>query len=324
MPDELGLLTVGCSIAKDAKIPYILPTAMKKLAEKPPGPSRSASRVRQPTLSDDQLVDSSSLDLVPAQSPSVDLYPVDSIASVVSSTSQLAMTDLNTILVAAQPFVEKIHLQLTFRPSASQVKPPEIHSIKPVLRSITLASPYSIPITFDTDCMLLDTNSSSQPIESNSHATSANNQHELIQLKQRFAEYLTKIRSLSKESGRGMDRQLFYDLLSITNLTKSERILPIFTHSQVNQQPHWNTSQTPDGKLIYTADLPFGLVIDKHATKTLTVLPNFDSCFFTRRYYIGVHLSLKKASTGEMSLNVPVSVGQYIKSSVSHDDKRQK
>ncbi|GMG47356.1 unnamed protein product [Ambrosiozyma monospora] len=55
MPDELGLLTVGCSIAKDAKIPYILPTAMKKLAEKPPGPSRSASRVRQPTLSDDQL-----------------------------------------------------------------------------------------------------------------------------------------------------------------------------------------------------------------------------------------------------------------------------
>ncbi|ODV86982.1 hypothetical protein CANARDRAFT_27319 [[Candida] arabinofermentans NRRL YB-2248] len=300
--EEVGVLSFNTRLDNNKKLEYIVPKVLRKIAQ-----DNSSTDLNQVPLS---------FPLSPISSPMVmggssyfnDLRPVESMSSIVSRTSEM---DLGTVLSnganndsalstdSTNPYLNELEIELEYIPpstASKNFKPPEISAVKPMLKSFTISSPYPIPITLDSDLFL---------------STAEKSTHTLVNIKQKFSDHLMELKTLAKDTGKGIDRRLFYDLLSISNLELLEKNLPIFKDFVIKEQPKWKLTQGLDNKVSYRTKFKIKLVWDQNSIKNLTLLPSFMSCHFYRFYFINLSLSLKKTSTSGVSLNVPVEVAKY-------------
>ncbi|OWB78073.1 hypothetical protein B5S32_g2258 [[Candida] boidinii] len=111
-------------------------------------------------------------------------------------------------------------IELTYRPESSQSKPPEISTIRTGLNSITVSSPQAVPIIFDHNFF-------------NSNEAKAS--HTLLMVKKKYSEILENLKNTAKEANCGIPKQLYYDLISLSNLQIKEVTIPLFKEFNVSK-----------------------------------------------------------------------------------------
>ncbi|KAG7830631.1 hypothetical protein KL920_001222 [Ogataea angusta] len=268
-------LRFEASISRNVRLGYIVPSVLSKI---------SSTEIEQQQAS--------VLSQVPLQSPI--LSPVTSphggeLAPVSSLTSLKSLNDetLNALVSKMEsiPFSNEVEIQLD---SASSHLP-EIVYVRPALKSCTISSPSPIPVTFDPDFLL-------------QAETPAN---AIMNVKDEFSSYLAELKSLARETGRGIDKQLCHDLISLSNIGLAQKTLPVFEEIILRSQPKW--VKTSEG---YSTRFKIKLNWDYATIRKLTLLPSFSICYLTKLYYLTLKLGFKKHSTNSAVLNVPIEVAK--------------
>ncbi|KAG7924336.1 hypothetical protein KL905_000490 [Ogataea polymorpha] len=268
-------LRFEASISKNVRLGYIVPSVLSKI---------SSTEIEQQQAS--------VLSQVPLQSPV--LSPVTSphggeLAPVSSLTSLRLLNDetLNALVSKMESisFSNEVEIQLYCTLS----HPPEIAYVRPALKSCTISSPSPIPVTFDPDFLL--------------HAETPANA--IIGVKDEFSNYLSELKSLARQTGRGIERQLCHDLISLSNIGLAQKSLPVFEEIILRSQPKW--VKTSEG---CSTKFKIQLKWDYATIRKLTLLPSFSICYFTKMYYLTLKLGFKKHSTNNAVLSVPIEVAK--------------
>ncbi|KAH3661383.1 hypothetical protein OGAPHI_006790 [Ogataea philodendri] len=273
--EVLGNLEFHASIDKSVRLGYIVPSVLSKMA------SVGADTKAKAAASQ-----------VPLQSPL--LSPVSSAntvpAAISPMNSRLSLTDTGSDSLESKliplPFSSEVEIQLDYNGASL----PELSSIKPTLKSFSISSPAPIPVTFDPQFLL--------GAETPAYA--------ILNLKTKFTEYLTQLKVLAKETGRGVEKQLFHDLVALSNVSLSQKTLPIFSEVRLKKQPVW--TKTENG---HTTKFRIKLNYDYGAVKTQALLPGFSICNLTKLYYLSLKLSFKKHSTKNTTLKIPIEVAKF-------------
>ncbi|GME79897.1 unnamed protein product [Ambrosiozyma monospora] len=178
---------------------------------------------------------------------------------------------------------KSIQLTLVFRPSSSHTKPPSTVTINPQLKSYLVTSPYSIPFSFSAKSLIKGGEFSKTKLK---------------ELQKQYGAEMNEMKNLSRQARKGIDKMVYYDVNSVLYMKRTETIQDIFKN--VTVAPHWKPFNSPENfKTNYFAKVEVELNYDETKSRTSTVLPNFDSCYFIRKHYLNIGVEMKGFSVGK-------------------------
>ncbi|GME75108.1 unnamed protein product [[Candida] boidinii] len=255
--DATGSILLSGSVSKITPLEYVTPKTLKKIASGNANSKAIINLTGGPGASSMNHNNNSgpsgleSLLMSPTLSPSVSSEHIPGISgisnnnnnsnsntnimglSAVKSSSSLSSVMMrqntsgsnfmNTSVLDEVPLsinLKDYSIELTYRPESSQSKPPEISTIRTGLNSITVSSPQAVPIIFDHNFF-------------NSNEAKAS--HTLLMVKKKYSEILENLKNTAKEANCGIPKQLYYDLISLSNLQIKEVTIPLFKEFNVSK-----------------------------------------------------------------------------------------
>ncbi|GMG19100.1 unnamed protein product [Ambrosiozyma monospora] len=182
-----------------------------------------------------------------------------------------------------QVCTKSIQLTLVFRPSSGHTKPPATVTITPQLKSYLVTSPYSIPFSFSAKSLIKGGEFSKTGLK---------------ELQKQYGTEMTEMKNLSRHARKGIDKMVYYDVNSVLYMKRTETLQDIFKNVCV--MPHWKPFNSPENfKTNYFAKVEVELKYDETKSRTSTVLPNFDSCYFITKHYLNIGVEMKGFSVGK-------------------------
>ncbi|OUM54923.1 hypothetical protein BVG19_g4377 [[Candida] boidinii] len=265
--DTTGSILVSGSVSKITPLEYVTPKTLKKIASGNANNKAIINLTGGPgasTMNHNNNGGTGGLEsllISPTLSPTVSSEHIPSIATIsnnnsnsntniigfsaVKSSSSLSSVMMrqntsgsnfiNSSVLDEVPLsvnLKDYSIELTYRPESNQSKPPEISTIRTGLNSITVSSPQAVPITFDPNFF-------------NSNKAKAS--HTLLMIKKKYSAILENLKTTAKESNCGIPKQLYYDLISLSNLQIKEVTIPLFKEFNVSKYDLNNSGASGSG-----------------------------------------------------------------------------
>lgn len=174
----------------------------------------------------------------------------------------------------------KIDLDLKFTPLRNDIKPPAVDSITCELVIVSMVATAPIPFTVDDTFFLSATNNRI--------------------LQEEFGHFSNDFKALGPTAT--IKKRILSNLNSILSLTVIPKILPFFkiTDKEVST---WNPVMESE-KIVWNSKVRFNAEVN--SLIDLTLIPNFQSCYISRFYYVKVQVAFKKS--GLVTLHLPLRV----------------